>query len=338
VRRALAVVGLLLVPRLALAHSVGLSTATLSVDGREVNGELAFARPDLAPWLTGARIDARSAERLVGQMVVKSAGTRCPGSLESVRPLEQDGAALILRFHCARAPDTLSFELPLLETLGHGHRHLLTVRSGAEERRAVLHRGQPAVTFALSAGGGSGATFGHLLGLGVEHILTGLDHLVFLFGLLIVGGRPRALLRTVTAFTAGHSVTLACGALGLWSPGPRWVEPLIALSIAYVGVENLVGRQTERRWPIALAFGLVHGFGFSGALAALAIPRAEIVPALLAFNTGVEIGQLAVLAVLVPLLGLARRWALFSRYVVPALSGAIIVPGLVWFVMRVSAG
>jgi hypothetical protein len=329
----------------ALAHEVGVSTAAVGVVKREVTAELAFAGLELAAWSPAALAD---------DVRVSSAGETCPPAGSELRPLEGDGLQLVVRFRCPEPPASLSYRLPLLQRLGHGHRHLVTVRAGELEQSAVLHRGQPAFTMALAAsrapgsgrgadlpeGGESaepGAAFYRLLVMGVEHILTGWDHLVFLLGLLLVGGRLPSLLKTVTAFTAGHSVTLACGALGLYSPGPRWVEPLIALSIAYLGFENLFFPQVERRWRIALAFGLIHGFGFSAALSELALPRAEMVRALLAFNLGVEIGQLAVLALVVPLLVLARRWSLFSTHVAPALGGGIIVPGLVWFALRLGA-
>jgi hypothetical protein len=320
---------------LAFAHGVGLSTAAVRAADREVAVEMAFARADLAaalPELAGGLPDLGDGGPTLG--TVTGDGVSCPELARETRALD-DGLQVRVRFRCPHPPAAMSYGLALLPDLPHGHRHMVTFSSGAGEQRAVLHRGDPVATVALAASSGAGRAFGRLVVLGAEHILGGLDHLVFLLGLLLVGPRPRALLRTVTAFTAGHSITLACGALGIWSPGPRWIEPLIALSIAYVGVENLLGRDPERRWRIALGFGLVHGFGFSGALAELALPRAQIVPALLAFNLGVEIGQLAVLAAVVPLFGLARRrWPVVPRYLAPALSGAIILPGLVWFVLR----
>jgi hypothetical protein len=314
VKPALVLVLLVLAPGAAWAHAVGLSTTTLRVDGNDVVAELAFARADLPD------------EDIAEQIVVESGGARCPGVLDSQRPVAPDGVALVVRCHCSQAPASLTYTLPFLESLGHGHRHLVT----AGEVHAVLDRTSPSFSLAAPAR----APFGRLLAMGLEHILTGIDHLVFLLGLLLVGGRPRTILRTITAFTVGHSITLACGALGLWTPSPRWVEPLIALSIAYVGIENLWSGTGEGRWRLALGFGMVHGFGFSGALAQLALPRAQLVPALLAFNSGVELGQLAVLAVVLPLLSLARRWQPFARYGRPVLSAAIVVPGLLWFVTR----
>jgi hydrogenase/urease accessory protein HupE len=174
-----------------------------------------------------------------------------------------------------------------------------------------------------------------LLGLGVEHILTGYDHLVFLLGLVLVGGRWRSLLWVVTAFTVAHSITLGLAALGVWAPRPAIIEPAIALSIAYVGVENFFVKNAEKRWRITFPFGLVHGFGFAGALREVALPKADVPAALFLFNAGVEIGQLAVLALVLPALVLLRRWSWFDKHGVRVVSGAIVIAGLVWFVARV---
>jgi hydrogenase/urease accessory protein HupE len=171
--------------------------------------------------------------------------------------------------------------------------------------------------------------------MGVEHILFGYDHLVFLLGLVLVGGRLRAILLVVTAFTVAHSITLGLAVLGVWAPSPRFVEPLIALSVAYVGVENQFVKDAEKRWMITFPFGLVHGFGFAGALGEISLPRAEIPSALLAFNLGVEAGQLAVLALVLPLVFAARKRVWFERKGVKLLSLVIAALGVVWFVLRV---
>src|SRR6185503_8851629 len=158
--------------------------------------------------------------------------------------------------------------------------------------------------------------------------------LMFLLGLILVGGRLRPLLLVVTAFTVAHSLTLGMAALGAWAPSPGLVEPAIALSIAYVGVENWFVRDAGRRWLITFPFGLIHGFGFAGALQEISLPSAQIPVALAAFNVGVEAGQLAVLALVLPLLlWLGRRRWLPDRGV-KILSTAIAVAGVCWFVSR----
>jgi hydrogenase/urease accessory protein HupE len=172
--------------------------------------------------------------------------------------------------------------------------------------------------------------------MGIEHILTGYDHLLFLFGLILVGGKVRSLIGVVTAFTVGHSISLALATLGVWSPGSSIVEPAIALSIAIVGVENFFLDDASRRWRITLPFGLIHGFGFAGALTEISLPRAKVPAALLGFNLGVEAGQLAVLALVLPLILFAHRSERFRDRGVKALSALIVLAGLVWFVQRVT--
>ncbi len=159
------------------------------------------------------------------------------------------------------------------------------------------------------------------LGLGFDHILSGLDHLLFVFGLLLLVPSPAALVKTVTAFTAGHSVTLSLAALGWVRYPTRPIELVIALSVLLLAIE--ITRDEERptlmrRWPwaIALGFGLLHGLGFAGALAEVGLPRHEIPLALLSFNIGIELGQLTFVVlvlvarkVLAPLLQWIPRWA-----------------------------
>jgi hypothetical protein len=160
---------------------------------------------------------------------------------------------------------------------------------------------------------------------------------MFLFGLVLIGGRTRSLVALVTAFTVAHSISLALATLGVFSPSPVFIEPAIALSIAYVGVENFFVKNAEKRWRITFPFGLIHGFGFAGALREIALPHAQVPLALFAFNLGVEAGQLGVLALLLPILHFARKNAWFREKGVKVLSGAVIVAGLTWFVVRVAA-
>jgi hydrogenase/urease accessory protein HupE len=175
--------------------------------------------------------------------------------------------------------------------------------------------------------------------IGVEHILTGWDHLVFLVGLVLVAGfgerRARGIFLAVTAFTLAHSVTLALAVLGIVVPSGELIEPLIALSVAYVGVENFLVKDPQKRWRVTLPFGLIHGFGFAGALGTIGLPAGQVPAALALFNLGVEAGQLAILAVLLPVVfALARRPA-YARWGVRVASGAVVLAGLFWFAERV---
>jgi hydrogenase/urease accessory protein HupE len=185
--------------------------------------------------------------------------------------------------------------------------------------------------------------------LGVEHILTGYDHLLFLLGLLLVCRRARTVAVVVTCFTAAHSVTLALAALHVVTLSGRVVEPLIAASIVFVGVENVVrGSEPDQPWPngwlltrwgLAFAFGLIHGLGFAGALEDIGLGRdgAPIIAPLVAFNLGIELGQLAIALPLFAVLWKLRALPAFARTGVKLASLLVAAVGLVWLVQRLIA-
>lgn len=192
------------------------------------------------------------------------------------------------------------------------------------EVRAFEYTGDPGL-IALDPGWTQAAF--RFVALGFSHILDGIDHLLFLLCLVIPFRRPGSLVLLVTAFTVGHSTTLVAAALGL-APDVLWfppfVETLIAVSIVYMALENIIGANLHRRWIISLGFGLVHGFGFSFALReTLQFAGSHLLTSLLSFNLGVELGQLLVLGLFIPVLeGL-------YRYIVPERMGTIIVSALV---------
>ena len=191
---------------------------------------------------------------------------------------------------------------------------------------------------------------------GVGHIFGGPDHVLFVLGLILLGGTLRSLLRTVTAFTLAHSITLTLAAVGVVHPSSRLVEPLIALSIVAVAVENLRHLRARRARPAAeppptgepalraardlrpyyaFGFGLIHGFGFAGALAEVGLPRTALWVALAAFNIGVEIGQVAIILLTVPTLTwLAHARPAALRRIALAGSVGIGLAGSVWFFSR----
>jgi hypothetical protein len=172
---------------------------------------------------------------------------------------------------------------------------------------------------------------------GTHHILIGPDHILFLIGLLLLGGSLGALVRIVTAFTIGHSITLSLAALNLVTPPPSIIEPAIALSIVFVGADNLVrGDGRDLRAWVALVFGLVHGFGFANVLREFGLPREALGWSLFSFNVGVEIGQLMVVLLVSSLLAAIRRHnQLLGSRVAFAGSIVVIAAGTYWFVQRV---
>lgn len=177
------------------------------------------------------------------------------------------------------------------------------------------------------------------LWLGYTHILPqGADHILFVLGLFLLSARVKPLLLQVTAFTIAHSITLGLSMYGIVSLPSRVVEPLIAFSIAYVAIENLVTRELKR-WRIAVVFlfGLLHGLGFAGVLRELGLPRHEFVTALLTFNLGVEGGQLTIIAAAMLLTASFKHKGWYRQRVVVPASIVIAVIGLYWFVVRLTA-
>jgi hypothetical protein len=169
--------------------------------------------------------------------------------------------------------------------------------------------------------------------LGIEHIWTGIDHMLFLICLLMLGGGLRYVLKVVTAFTVAHSITLTLAVLNLVSIPPRIVETGIALTIVYVAAENFWRKDLKGRWLITMIFGLVHGLGFASALKELHLAAPTLAVSLVSFNVGVEIGQMAVVSVAFLLLAQVRKqtWEPAFRYVV---SGGVIAIALSWAVQR----
>jgi hydrogenase/urease accessory protein HupE len=174
------------------------------------------------------------------------------------------------------------------------------------------------------------------LKLGVEHIVTGYDHLVFLLGLLIIGGRFIAALKIITAFTVAHSITLALATLDMIRIPSDVVEPLIAASIIYVGIENIFRRDLERRWMLAFVFGLIHGCGFASVLRELGVGTqgSGVIMPLLSFNLGVEAGQVVIAAILLPIIWKLKERPSWQPRYVPACSVLIILLGGYWLVDR----
>lgn len=173
---------------------------------------------------------------------------------------------------------------------------------------------------------------------GIGHIFSGQDHILFVVALLLLGGTLKQLLKIVTAFTLAHSVTLCLAATQTVTLSPALVEPLIALSIVAVGVENLLTKpgQRDSRAALALGFGLIHGFGFAGALAEVGLPKDALGLALGAFNIGVELGQLTLVLTIAPLLALLRTHRpAAARRAVLAGTTVVILLGALWFLQRI---
>lgn len=234
--------------------------------------------------------------------------------------------------------DRLRLRPLALERLPPGHRDFLSVRD--QQGAIVLERLADARddVFDVAVSGAPSPTFWGFLGMGIGHIWTGYDHLLFLFGLLVVCRRFKSIAAIISCFTIAHSLTLALATLRIVTLPGRITEPAIAASIIFVGLENLLrgGAEPKGRWALTFGFGLIHGFGFASALSDLGVGsngRSLAMP-LFTFNLGVEIGQIAIAAIVLPLVWRLRRKRAFARAGVGVLSGVIVTTGLCWFLQR----
>jgi hydrogenase/urease accessory protein HupE len=203
--------------------------------------------------------------------------------------------------------------------------------------QAILDRNRSSFEYFAGTREGALAVVRRFVPAGVHHILIGPDHLLFLVGLLLLGGSLRQLVMVVTAFTIAHSITLSLAALNIYSPPARVVEPAIALSIVYVGADNLMvhGGRDVRAW-IAFAFGFIHGFGFANVLREMDLPSRALGWSLFSFNLGVEVGQLLVVVTVASALAAVRaRNETAGRRLAFAGSIVVIAAGAYWFVERV---
>lgn len=333
----------LLVGSLALAHGVGLSNGHYERTEHGLQAELVFAHGDLIAAIPDMDRDfdgtvnsaelAASAPRLqrfaAEALAVTAPSAPCRVARAVPRLTDSQGLSLRLTFTCEHAKADVRVELRFLEKLGKEHRHRAEVGDGT----AQLYFGEH-TTFELASGAPPATPYLEYVSMGFWHILSGLDHVAFLLALVFSVTRTRALLAVVSSFTLAHALSLALVTLGVWTPSSRYVEPAIALSIIYVGLESTSGRAPKRPGLVSFLFGLVHGTGFGGALGELHLAPSEIPIALVLFNGGVELGQMLLLCAVVPALRALTKFPWFTRRVLPLCSAALVVSGVFWFVGR----
>jgi hypothetical protein len=262
-----------------------------------------------------------------------------------------DGAYAVLHLagDCPAAAGDLALGYRLLFDVDALHRSLVRMSLDGSVQSAVMSPQAPGQTFSSTAASGW-TQVAQFFVQGVWHIWIGFDHILFLLALLLplvlvrADGhwRPvdrfsealREVLWVVTSFTVAHSITLSLAALGLVELPSRLVESAIAVSVVVAALNNLVPLFNHRRWMVAFGFGLIHGFGFASVLAELGLPQDALVLSLVGFNLGVEAGQLAIVAVFLPLSFALRHTAFYRRGVLPVGSALAIALALVWLAER----
>jgi len=366
-----AVLATLLLAGAAVAHRGSESALALTLQDARITGDWEIGLHDLAPAGRPAPADddlatARAwvaerpglASQALAQLHLSGDGQPC-----AVTPSDRDVVArpaglmlrLTLQGQCAAAPRQLTVDYRLLFDTDPRHQGMLRLQAGALLRPAVFTADSPTQVFTLRAPSRWERAAADLRS-GAWHIWTGFDHLLFLLCLLLpavlAGGAPGGgawapaaalrpwrpvlvdVLQVVTAFTVAHSLTLGAAALHLVSLPARLTESVIAASVVLAALLNLVPVPHLRRWQAAFGFGLIHGFGFASAVDELGVSAAGLLPTLLAFNLGVEAGQLAVVAALLPLAYAVRGRRWYQPGVVRLGSSLIGLVALLWFTER----
>jgi hydrogenase/urease accessory protein HupE len=341
------------VPSSAAAHPVPFSYLDLELGDEAIEGRLRVHLSDVAPVVGLADPNA-----LLDGHVFEANRPQIEAYLAS--RIDLDGArfrtvdwgqpgivdmneAVEMPFRIAGAPPAAVTIDTNLFPRDPDHQTFVNVYEGGELRQQfIFARDSEPSTYYRGTTAGALAVIGTFVPAGVEHILIGYDHLLFLFGLLLLGGGWRRIALIITAFTIGHSITLSLAALNIVAVPGYLVEPAIALSIVVVGVDNLLQRGKQgrdlRAW-VAGAFGLVHGFGFASVLREFGLPQEALGWSLFSFNVGVELGQLAAAAVVVSLLALLRRYSQKATNRVEIVGSIVVIAGgAYWFTERVFLG
>lgn len=263
-------------------------------------------------------------------------GVAVPGELERLDVWQDSSAFPYVRATLVYPSSNMIMKVDasvnVLTNLYQDHRNLAEFILGDQREEHVFFRGTTwSGTRQMER---SWQTAWQFMQLGIDHIFRGYDHILFLLGLLLVAGGLRNLTLIITSFTVAHSITLALSTLGLVRPELRLVEIIVALSIAWVGLENLIARDFRYRWVLTFIFGLAHGFGFASVLQNMELEREGLLLGLLMFNLGVEAGQLLIVAVFWPLLQQLQK----TRHrvaIIRAASVVILAFGTLWLAERI---
>jgi hypothetical protein len=363
----LLLLALLAAGQIAQAHIASNGFLNLEVEGAHISGalELAIRDGELAVGLDrnrdgkvtwGELRAAQAALQAYVRQAIELAGAHGACKLD-FRPLQVnervDGNYLWLPLSadCGEPLKRLAIAYRVLTEADPSHRGLLTLRARGAVQTGVLGGARGARVFELDHPSPWSA-FLEYLRAGIWHIWSGIDHLLFLLSLLLPAVLVRRqnrweavpiaapaftnIVKVVTAFTCAHSITLSLAVFDLIRLPGRLTESVIAASIVVAALNNVFPRITEGRWRIAFAFGLLHGFGFASVLAQMGLPQGARLISLIAFNLGVEAGQLAVVMAVMPAAYLMRSTAFYRRAVMPWGSSAIAALALVWLLQRAS--
>jgi hydrogenase/urease accessory protein HupE len=333
------------------AHPIPFSYLDLRLNGGQIDGSLVAHIVDLAHDLNveppEALLDAKVAESkkdaieelIRARLILVADGQPVGLELVRVEPLpDRQALSCDLRLKTNIKPSALRIQCALFP---YDPQHQTFLNVYEEDRlvhQEIFTRDHQVFVYRTGDRQGWMSIVKEFVPAGIYHIFTGPDHVLFIIGLLLMGGSLMRLLGIVTAFTIAHSITLSLAALNMVNPSPRLIEPAIALSIIYVGIDNLMVGKTGRdvRAWIAFFFGFVHGFGFAGVLKEFGLPQEALGWSLFSFNFGVEIGQACIVVVVASLLAAMRNHSQeLAGRIVRLGSACVILAGTWWFIQRV---
>jgi hydrogenase/urease accessory protein HupE len=344
----------------AAAHQVNLSTAHINIGAdRVVDVDIAMKGSDV-DRVTGTNVydtqtglvrpdalaaaSAKVADYFAAHSAVLAGDERtCSSDPSTVSP-DGDGVVVHTRWSCAQQSGPLRYRSTVLVDTAPDARQVALIRSGDKTFQDLLDASRTESALTEAPPPSTIQVIGLYLGAGIEHILIGYDHIAFLIAIVLWANRLWPVVKLVTAFTIGHSITLSLAALDIVRIPSSIIEPAIAASINFVAAENFFSHNVQKRWRDTFCFGLVHGFGFASALQEFGIPKSALIPALASFNIGVEIGQIAIVSAVIPLLIAFDHLAgsrVGSRHTparpaiaIYALSAVIVMLGSYWFLAR----
>ncbi|MCJ8011504.1 HupE/UreJ family protein [Paenibacillus sp. KQZ6P-2] len=335
----------------AHAHSTSMGYSGLDVKGNQINYELFLDEKDLLVHFDTDKNNHMENEELASQkeeiesiiqkdLRIEVNSKPLTMELLSMNTAEKGptkGVELQLKFTADEAIEQINIHYNLVFEDAPVHTSVLMVRSGEFVYQDILNidKKDIQITFPESeiAPTETSSVLWEYFVLGIEHILTGYDHLVFLLSLVLIATCFKDAFKIVTAFTIAHSITLFLVATGRIHVIPSWVEALIALTICYVAVENIFVQKAKWRWILTALFGLIHGMGFAGALAETGLPKENLIGSLLTFNLGVETGQIMILCLLLPLLLWLQRFPWYRKMMITT-SCLIFVLAFYWLIQR----
>jgi hydrogenase/urease accessory protein HupE len=342
------------------AHQINLSRARVVVNpGRTVDVEVAMKGSDVDrvaatkvsdertglvyPQALAAAAPAIAAYITSHAVVLGAKGALCRPGPSAVSP-DQDGVIVRTRWDCAGIAGPLRYRSTVLIHVSPDARQVVLIGKGKNAGQDLLDKTHTEIALVKAAHPILLQVIGRFVAAGMQHIFIGYDHICFLIAIILWARRLWPVVKIVTAFTVAHSVTLSLASLEIVRMPSSITEPAIALTIVYVAAENFFSHDIGKRWRITFAFGFIHGFGFASALQEFGLPRSALLPALASFNIGVEIGQIAIVSLVMPLLlvldrvfaGRLRPAAPPRRpaQVVYAISAIIVALGSYWFLER----